>query len=747
MFASVVIIILICYILTHPRPRRPSDNMCMLICFCNLAMLLGDIPNWLCEGYARPWYPAVLHIGIFIQFLGGILVMPAYTFYIKVHLASRVQVSRKIIRTVLAIGGTGVILLVVNLFNGMFYYIDSNNVYHRGEWWILTQLMSVAIMLIDLSMELYYRRYMRRKDIIIFQGYKVLPLTAVIIQSMFYGIAATYPAVTISILLIFLNIQSEQAFLLEQQESRLTQSRIAIMMSQIQPHFLFNALTGIKQLCDTDPKKASVALEHFSYFLRGNLDSLSDSNLITFDKELEHVQDYLYLEKLRFEDRLNIHMEIETTDFLLPSLTLLQGYENDYGINASLIDQDGIIEISTTYTGYEKMDWFEAHDQEPIRRQVLGWNKGNDNLELWTGSQAPDSHKSYVVSRYIPELSWDLVVEQDTDHLIEDMNRQLYRTGLILAAVIITVVIVITNVIRNFDRQITKLTEERQAIFKKATEQLYDSIYELNLTRNCYVGKPTEEYFASMGAGGMPFDQGLRVIAEKQIKEEYREGYVSMFSPEHVIREYEAGNNHLSYDFMLSLDGGPYQWMRVETYIFFSEEDKSIHMFAYRKNIDTEKKRELQAATDEMTGLFTKKVTERLIDRQLTKCPGGLFAFMIFDIDCFKDVNDHHGHAFGDYCICTFTKIIKEHFRDGDIIGRIGGDEFVVFIPVPGVNFAEVKAAELSSALDTVISKEDVSCHISASIGVSVSPRNSMDFEALYQTKQRGKNGFTLFEP
>lgn len=434
---------------------------------------------------------------------------------------------------------------------------------------------------------------------------------------------------------------------------------------------------------------------------------------------------------------------------------LLQGYENDYGINASLIDQDGIIEISTTYTGYEKMDWFEAHDQEPIRRQVLGWNKGNDNLELWTGSQAPDSHKSYVVSRYIPELSWDLVVEQDTDHLIEDMNRQLYRTGLILAAVIITVVIVITNVIRNFDRQITKLTEERQAIFKKATEQLYDSIYELNLTRNCYVGKPMEEYFSSMGAGGMPFDQGLRVIAEKQIKEEYREGYVSMFSPEHVIREYEAGNNHLSYDFMLSLDGGPYQWMRVETYIFFSEEDKSIHMFAYRKNIDTEKKRELQAAADEMTGLFTKKVTERLIDRQLTKCPGGLFAFMIFDIDCFKDVNDHHGHAFGDYCICTFTKIIKEHFRDGDIIGRIGGDEFVVFIPVPGVNFAEVKAAELSSALDTVISKEDVSCHISASIGVSVSPRNGMDFEALYQkadialyqTKQRGKNGFTLFEP
>ncbi len=82
-----------------------------------------------------------------------------------------------------------------------------------------------------------------------------------------------------------------------------------------------------------------------------------------------------------------------------------------------------------------------------------------------------------MVSRYIPELTWNLVVEQDTSRLIEDIHNQMYRTGLILAIVILTVVVVITNVIRNFDKQITKLTEERQAIFKKATEQLYDSIF------------------------------------------------------------------------------------------------------------------------------------------------------------------------------------------------------------------------------------------------------------------------------
>lgn len=431
---------------------------------------------------------------------------------------------------------------------------------------------------------------------------------------------------------------------------------------------------------------------------------------------------------------------------------LLQGYEDKYGINASLVNEEGMIEISTTYTGYERTDWFEVHGEEFIRQQVLDWNQDDRNLEIWTDSNAVEGGKSYVVSRYIPELSWNLIVEQDTSGLIADIYQQLFRTCVILVLVVLTILVVITNVIRNFDRQITKLTEERQAIFKKATEQLYDSIYEMNLTKNCYVGKQTEEYFASLGAGGLPFDQGLRAIAEKQIKAEFREGYVAMFTPENAIREYESGNNHLAYDFMISLDGGSYHWMRIDAYMFFSEEDKSIHMFTYRKNIDKEKNREKQASIDEMTGLYTKKVTERMVDKCLAQYPGQRYAFFIFDIDCFKQVNDRFGHAFGDDCICGFTGIIKAHFREDDIIGRIGGDEFVAFIPVPDLEFVVKKAEELSQALDTIISARGVNCSISGSMGIALSPGDGTCFEALYraadtalyQTKQKGKNGYTV---
>lgn len=123
-------------------------------------------------------------------------------------------------------------------------------------------------------------------------------------------------------------------------ENELHQNRIAIMTSQIQPHFLYNALTGIKRLCDTDPHRASEALGHFSYFLRGNLDSLVTTELVPFDKELTHVRDYLYLEKMRFEEDLHIAWDIRFTEFMLPALTVQPIAEN--GIRYGITKKEGV---------------------------------------------------------------------------------------------------------------------------------------------------------------------------------------------------------------------------------------------------------------------------------------------------------------------------------------------------------------------------------------------------------------------
>lgn len=130
------------------------------------------------------------------------------------------------------------------------------------------------------------------------------------------------------------------------------------------------------------------------------------------------------------------------------------------------------------------------------------------------------------------------------------------------------ILFVIGFVIGKFNKHILRLTQEKEEAFRKATEQLYDNIYELNITQNRAAGVSTQRYFESLGVpANTPYDKALRVIAEKQIKEEYREGYISMFSPENVMKNYRSNNTHLQYDFMISLDDSGYFWMRM-THIF-----------------------------------------------------------------------------------------------------------------------------------------------------------------------------------
>nr|WP_306799458.1 sensor domain-containing diguanylate cyclase [Anaerostipes caccae] len=435
---------------------------------------------------------------------------------------------------------------------------------------------------------------------------------------------------------------------------------------------------------------------------------------------------------------------------------ILQKYEKESEIGAYFLDDEGIIQISTAYTGYEKTDWFKIRGNEHIRDKILGWKKETSDLDIWTKQAKDGVGKSFISTRYIPELSWHLVIEQKTGKLIDEMKQEIYGSIFMIIAIILAVLFIITSVIKNFNSQLTYLMTEKQTLFKKVTEQLYENIYELNISKNCPAGKSTERYFESLGAGDIPYDQGLRVIAEKQIKEEFRDGYVNTFTPENVLREYKNGNHHLQYDFMISEDGAHYFWMRIDAYTFLSSEDKCIHMFTYRKNIDEDKKRALQmtkrAETDEMTGFYTRAAAERCIGKVLSENEDAMYAFFLFDIDNFKQANDRFGHVFGDMAIKEFTAVIRGHFCENDILGRIGGDEFAAFLPAENLETVEAKAKEISLSLSRTFTDGVSSWKMSASIGVAVAPRDGKDFvslyknadAALYETKQRGKNGYTI---
>lgn len=166
------------------------------------------------------------------------------------------------------------------------------------------------------------------------------------------------------------------------------------------------------------------------------------------------------------------------------------------------------------------------------------------------------------------------------------------------------------------------------------------------------------------------------------------------------------------------------------------------------------------AQSDALTGLRNRRALGRGIDAAMAR--GEPFALMQIDLDHFKRVNDTRGHAAGDHVLCTVADILNRETRPGDLVARVGGDEFVVLFPGL-VDAARLKdlGQRVIAAIERPIPFEGAPCRISASIGVTLSRRggrgadagpdagrllNEVD-EALYASKNAGRGRVTLFAP
>lgn len=138
-------------------------------------------------------------------------------------------------------------------------------------------------------------------------------------------------------------------------EKELEDSRIAILLSQMQPHFIHNILNVIYYLCGKDPAAAQGAISNFSDHLRNNLEAISQKELISFRKELEHIHTYLELEQIRFGEELSIVYDIEEDGFLLPVLTIQPLVENAVKHGIAKKRGGGVVTISSrqTETAYQ----------------------------------------------------------------------------------------------------------------------------------------------------------------------------------------------------------------------------------------------------------------------------------------------------------------------------------------------------------------------------------------------------------
>lgn len=339
-------VVAVCLLVSKAQHNTSTKAYCFML-FTNMGTLLSDACAYIFRGHSGTFAWWGVRISNFSAFFFNYLLLGACAWYLISYLAHKTKVTRLPLYLVWGLCGLSVVLLIINQFFSIWYYIDSNNEYHRLGFFGISIYIGIITMAIFGFVILKYRHALNRQEKLAFGIYIIAPTIAMIIQSYLYGIVILGLVNTTSLVIIFLFLQAEQGRKLAEQENQLTQSRISVMLSQIQTHFLYNSLNSIYYLCEKDPVAAQKAIGEFSDYLRGNLDSIKRTAPVTFEQELRHIQIYLSLEKMRFDDDLNVVYDIEVTSFLLPTLTVQPLVENAVKYGVGKAEHGGTVTLRT----------------------------------------------------------------------------------------------------------------------------------------------------------------------------------------------------------------------------------------------------------------------------------------------------------------------------------------------------------------------------------------------------------------
>ena len=256
------------------------------------------------------------------------------------------------------LAGVNAAVYLTALFSPVTFQIMKNNRFERGPLGYTSHIVS-GIMIAYL-LYLILREGKRTRS----------PMTLIPILSMLFIVGAvgldskidatkdglSYLTISIVSCSLFSYIWLHMKFVREHEDALMMEQRVQIMLTQIRPHFLYNSLTVIQDLCRTNPEQAENATIQFAKYLRGNMDALQTNAPVPFAEELEHTREYLTLEQMRFEDKLTVQYDIQCEAFSLPPLTLEPIVENAvrHGVRGNS-DGRGEVAIATR----EYPDYYE----------------------------------------------------------------------------------------------------------------------------------------------------------------------------------------------------------------------------------------------------------------------------------------------------------------------------------------------------------------------------------------------------
>ena len=385
----------LCVYASRHFDRKGADTVIGLL-LCNTLLLLHDMILWALQGQEGMTAYFMVRISAFTEVFLRFAILAVSAQYLTYLAGKRSGNPPVVLRNIIyGFCISAGLLSVGSCFSHYFYYVDKENVYHVGKsLWVEYVIGFSCLALLGIMVFRYWKFWN------VFERYAYAVCLCVTVagglaQALIGGVSFICLASAVCMLLLFLvyemqfadvmveresELNREKRSLLEEQVKRKEES-IRLFQKQIQPHFIFNCLLIIRDLCHDNPE-ASEVVTHFTKYLRDSVDILEETACIPAERELGIVENYLYMEKKRFGDKIRSEFIVEDQDFLLPAFTIETLVENAvrHGIrktedgrgtvNVHVYREDGyhVIEVTDDGAGFSK-EWLEENAEGEKRAQ------------------------------------------------------------------------------------------------------------------------------------------------------------------------------------------------------------------------------------------------------------------------------------------------------------------------------------------------------------------------------------------
>ena len=352
---GIILSLITTYLMVRDRKNWGHREPVMLhAIICNIIILVNDILAIIYRGNMSGFGRFIIPLSNFLVYFFQYAVVWLICDYADIVISEYVPESGKLWKHL--VKGIGILLyigLVLTPATGLYYYIDENNLYHRGSGFMVAIILSFVMAIMIMIKVWSQYKELDRSEMLYLNMLFIFPATGLVLQVFLYGISLINIGYTISIAVVILTYENKHRQHRIEVEKVLLQSRAYLLNSQIKPHFVFNSLSVISVLIDDDPELAKEAISHFSKYMRRGLNLNVNEGMIPIREELDYAEHYLYMEQLRFGRKLQVDWDIdEGLSFDIPFLTVQPLVENAvrHGVRKKL--EGGTVTIQVAREGF-----------------------------------------------------------------------------------------------------------------------------------------------------------------------------------------------------------------------------------------------------------------------------------------------------------------------------------------------------------------------------------------------------------